>query len=103
MRKGNVTAPGGGDGLVVWLARVFAEHGERVAADHGTAADADIGVLLDLAFPGPALDLLAGVGPHPVAGKAAADVPPLGEIDVGPLMVMSWLVKKSRASPSLMP
>ena len=29
--------------------------------------------------------------------------PPLGEIGVGPLMVMSWLAKKSRASPSLMP
>ena len=29
--------------------------------------------------------------------------PPLGEIGVGPLMEMSWLAKKSSASPRLMP
>ena len=29
--------------------------------------------------------------------------PPLGETGVGPLMLMSWLAKKSRHSPSLTP
>src|ERR1700729_3963415 len=60
-----------------WLDLV-AEHGEHVVPDHGAAAESDVDVLLYLALSGPALDLLDGVGPHPEAGPAAADVPAAG-------------------------